>query len=294
MPGTTIWLYDESRAQTFTLRPESPSSANGLACKTYDLGAPESKENIDERMGRDGVSDNTSLHGRSVARFELELFGTQSYNRFQMLEDLKRFLDPTKRYYLNYKRYGETDVWRAIYRPDTYSCVVGPGSGRIPVSLQLIIPEGVYETPATEYSIRPSGTSVGMSYPFTAPYSFTPSAGTGIATIYVGGSRPVPFRMLMYGYQNSPVISDTDTGRKISFTANGGLNIPAGSYVEIDVEKGTALLNGDPNSSVYQYIDFGVSTWWKLRSEQNNRISVTASDSDGSAEVKLYVASRRF
>jgi hypothetical protein len=293
MPGTLIYFENADGGQ-LVIRPESPSANDTIICRTYDLGSPDPKASIEERVGRNGVNDNTSLHGASQAKFDLLITPGGSATQWQTLETLKAWLDPTKRYYLCYKRYGETDVWRAVYRPEPWALVVDKTGGvKLPVSVSLKLPEGCYESAPVAYDMRPSGAAVGFSAPFSAPFSLTPSSGTGAVSIVVGGTRPVPFKAYVYGGQTGPVIMDTDTGRKLSFTANGELSIPQGSYVEVDTEKGTALLNGDPNNSVYQYIDFTVSQWWALRGGETNRLTVSATTSDGSAQTIIYVASRR-
>ena len=294
MPGTLIQLYDGD-THYLTIRPFQPSAEDAIVCKNYDLGAPEVKTNVEERVGRNGVNDNTSLHGASVAKFDLVITPNDDETQWEALERLKGWLDPTKRYYLQYQRYGPgEELWSTVYRAEPWSLVVDKNGGnRLEVSVALSLPEGVWENEAVPYTLRPQGIAAGWSAPWSAPWSLTPSSGTGAVDIPVGGTRPVPFRVYIYGAQFAPVIMDTDTGRKISFTALGGLDIPLGSYVELDTEKGTALMNGDPNNSVYQYIDFSVSSWWALRPNDSNRITVSATTSDSVAQSILYVASRR-
>jgi len=293
MPGTLIY-FENAEGQQLILRQETPTAYDSIICRTYDLGSPEPKTSVEERVGRNGVNDNTTLHGASQAKFDLLLMADSDLTQWEVLENFKLWLDPTKRYYLCYKRYGEPETWRAVYRPEPWALVVDKlGGVKLSLSVSLKLPEGVYESTPVAYDMRPSGTAVGFSAPFSAPFSLTPSSGSGAVSIVVGGSRPVPFKAYIYGGQTGPVIMDTDTGRKLSFTANGELNIPQGSYVEVDTEKGTALLNSDPNNSVYQYIDFAVSQWWALRGDETNRLTVSATTSDGSAQTIIYVASRR-
>lgn len=293
MAGTLIYLENDLGEQ-FVIRPVQPRYTDLVFCRTYDLGSPEPKTNAEERTGRNGVNDNTSLHGASQVKFDLVITPEVGVTQWQRLEQLKAWLDPSKRYYVCYQRYGETDVWKAVYRPEPWSLVVDKNGGaKLPVSVSLALPEGCYESAAVPYTLRPSGLAVGFHAPFHAPFSLTPSSGTGVTSITVNGTQPVPFIAYIYGGQTSPVLMDTDTGRKISFTGSGGLTVPLGSYVELDTERGTALLNGDINNSVYQYIDFAVSTWWALRPNDTNRISVSALTSDGSAQTIIYVASRR-
>lgn len=293
MPGTLIYFEDIDGNQLI-IRPVYPSANDSIICTTYDLGSPEPKASIEERVGRNGVNDNTTLHGASEAKFSLLITPITGLTQWEALENLKAWLDPTKRYYLCYQRYGETDTWKTIYRPDPWALVVDKTGGvKLPVAVSLKLPDGCYESALVPYEMRPTGTAVGFSAPFSAPFSLTPSSGTGATSIDVGGTRPVPFKAYIYGAQTGPVITDTDTDRKLSFTALGGLDIPLGSYVEVDTERGTALLNGDVNNSVYQYIDFSISQWWALRAGETNRISVSATTSDGSAQTILYVAKRR-
>lgn len=204
MAGTLIY-FENAAGETFTIRPAQPSAGDAVVCSGYDLGAPDAKESIEERVGRNGVNDNTTLHGASVAKFDLQIFDGLSISRWAWYELLKQFLDPTKRYFLCYQRYGESEIWKAIYRADSWSHFVDPGSAqKLKISVQVKLPDGCYESPVTEYTLRPQGLAVGFSAPFSAPFSLTPSSGTGAVAIPVAGTRPVPFRVIMYGAHRWP------------------------------------------------------------------------------------------
>jgi len=105
----------------------------------------------------------------------------------------------------------------------------------------------------------------------------------GSVVISNGGTAPVFPVVRIYGSVTDPVITNTTTGRSVSFT---GLTIPAGHYVDIDMANETVLYDGITN--YYQYIlldDF----WWLA--EGNNTITITGT-LGGSGDRKIVVTYR--
>lgn len=293
--GTAIKLVSDDGTKELWIRKPTPNAADNILCQTWDSGFPEPRVSKEERTGQSGDRDDTYLHGGSLFTASIRIMNTDLVSLWETMDELEYWLAPEKRHYVSIAKPDGSDEYRAVYRADPMALVVDRKSHTmVEGSLQLVLPDGVYLSAETmRYSLRPLGAGVGFSFPHSFPLSLTPSSGGSSASIVVGGTRPTTFKAYIYGGQTGPVITDTDTGLKISFTALGSLTIPLGSYVELDFEEGTALLNGDPNNSVYQYIDFGVSDWWMLRPGEINRIAATATASDASAETIIEFNNRR-
>ena len=293
--GTTIRLLSDDGERELWIRKATPTAQDNIYCKNWDPGWPTPRESSEERTGQSGIRDDTYLHGSSVFRAELRIASTDLLSHWEVMDEFDYWFAPEARHYVVIAKPDGSDAWQARYRADPLSLVAEQKSHTIiDASLQLVIPDGVYESLETlSYTLRPLGTTAGITFPLTFPFEFTPSSGGGSVELVVGGSRPVAPKVYIYGGQNGPVITDTDTGVRLSFTALNGLDIPLGSYVEIDFLEGTALMNGDPNNSVYQYIDFSISSWWLLRPGEVNRIAVTATSSDGSAQTLIEYKNRR-
>lgn len=294
--GTQIKLVHEITGEELWLRRAQPTAFDSIYVSNWNVSMPQPRESVTEFTGQSGVRDDTYLHGASQFVAELQLLQGDYGSQWWVMDVMEEWFAPDARHWIYIARPGTEDWWRAQYRADPLSFVVGqPGHSIVPASLQLSIPAGVWESiTLNSYLIRPLGSNeMGVTFPITFPVTWDPANSGGAQEVTVGGTRLAPMIVRIYGDQTAPVLSDVDTGEKLSFTALGGLSIPLGSYVEIDFQAGTALVNGTPGNSVYQYIDFAISDWWFLRPGQINRLAVTASASDGSAQVVVEFRNRR-
>lgn len=294
--GTQIKLVHETTGAELWLRRAQPTAFDSIYVSSWNASMPEPRESSTELTGQSGTNDDTYLHGASEFVAELKLLSGNYGSHWWVMDEMEEWAAPDARHWVYVARPGGEDWWRAQYRAGPMAFVVGQkGHSIVEASLQLSIPLGVWESVTmNSYSLRPLGSNtVGVTFPITFPVTWDPSNSGGAQEITVGGKRPTPMVVRIYGGQTAPVISDVDTGDQLSFSALGGLSIPLGSYIEIDFQKGTALINGTPGNSVYQYIDFSISNWWLLRPNEVNRLAMTAAASDGSAQATVEFRNRR-
>jgi len=105
-----------------------------------------------------------------------------------------------------------------------------------------------------------SGT--GFTPPFTVPFTLG-AAVAGAMTITNAGSAPAPWTGRLDGPLTYPEISHAESGRRLSlaFTANGGIDLAAGQWIDLDSTHRSVLLNGVADRRTQLTVD---SEWWQL------------------------------
>lgn len=269
--GTSLTLVDQETE--FVIRPADPTFGLPVICREYDLGTPDVREATQDLTGYDGQQDDTRFIGARTFSCSLMIRDGLGWSKWQRLEALQKMLIPSKRLILKVRRDHWLQERSATCRPAPWSGSFNPTSAKyLEGSVSLRIPSGVFEsTEEYEYVIVAPTVSGGMSFTETLPMDFG-NSGSGSATLVpVLGNVPAPTKVIFYGDQTNPSISFPLTGETFRLT---GLTIPSGSYVVVDTAAGTVLMNG--SATVYNYVDWDVSTWPMLQPDTTNQITTTA------------------
>lgn len=122
----------------------------------------------------------------------------------------------------------------------------------------------------------------GFSVPFTPPFSLAASSG-GSVSIMNGGNRNAPWTARLDGPLQYPEIVHTQTGRRLflALEANGGVDLQAGQWLELDSNARSVLLNGTADRRSNLTVD---STWWELLPGSND-FTLRADDGTGSLTI---------
>lgn len=97
------------------------------------------------------------------------------------------------------------------------------------------------------------------------------------------GNAPTYPRIIINGPITGPVLDNITTGEHLSFP---GLVVPAGETLDIDMEKRIAYRNGNPQFSVYSFVDVFDSTFFALIPDINVlRLTGTAADENTHATL---------
>lgn len=261
---------------------------DGIALSQLDLGFPAIRAVGYDRADADGVDDETSYHGARTVSVALTMF-RGSLDAAVMLDRLRAFCGPTKRPTLFYKLAG-IEERKATLRVAQQSAPVGlPRKSLIDVQAQWSCPEGkMFSAVGDLANVSPAGsTEPGRAYDLVFDRTY-PSLAAGGQVVTVYGTVPTNPRIRIFGPCTNPRIENQTTGRKLEFTANGGIVIATGDYLEVDVSARTVRLNGltDVGSNLYGRLDFAVSKWWNLQPGVNLiRFYPTVSASPSVAEL---------
>lgn len=116
----------------------------------------------------------------------------------------------------------------------------------------------------------------GGEVPASIPFSLANGAN-GITTCENNGNSKAYPKIFLYGGMTNPVITNSTNGKSLTLTQVLG----AEDYVEIDIIKHTAVLNGTQN--VFKYIS---GDWWLLDKGQNT-LMLNATTPDGTAKAVI-------
>lgn len=84
--------------------------------------------------------------------------------------------------------------------------------------------------------------------------------------LYNQGTCDTPWTCRIFGPINEPVLTKTETGEQVKLTGDGGLNLTAGQFLDLDFENHTAKLGGTTNK--YRHIAIPDSVWFWLTPTQ--------------------------
>lgn len=119
--------------------------------------------------------------------------------------------------------------------------------GYMTADLEFLDRDGV-EYSAVEHvtSTPPETPGAGFAVPFTPPFSL-PAGVVGSFDATNAGRVPGPWTARILGPTNTlspPFVEHLGTGESLDFSANGGLEIPAGSWVDLDSSNRSVRLGG--------------------------------------------------
>lgn len=266
---------------------------DGIALSQLDLGFPAIRAVTYPRADGDGEDDETAYHGARVVSVALTMFRGGSAAAV-MVDRLRAFCGPKMRPRLVYRLNGQ-DERQATLRVTQQSAPVGlPRKSLIDVQAQWSCPTGkLFSTAQQLANINPAGAAEpGRAYDLVFDRTY-PSLASGGQTVTVDGNLETDPLIRIFGPCTNPKIENQTTGRKLEFTANGGIVLAVGDYLEVDVRNRTVRLNGlaDVGSNLYGRLDFAVSKWWALVPGVNLiRYYPVASASPSVAELTWYSA----
>jgi hypothetical protein len=280
----TLTLADgpDDGADRVVVRPAEPSASDGIACTEWDLGAPEVRYTAVPRPGADGTDQGAGFLGSRTVSLRLRIRGglDRTTDPVKTVRDAYWFHDklvsmchPQRSPELRIHRAGGPtagQTWTLALRGNPWSIVYGrQAAGFLDLQLTFTAPEGLLEGPLSPpyYTALASGEEQ-TEWKFPALFPKTFGAGTAnhpSVTLNVGGSSPIGPRIYINGPVTNPEVR-TDDGERFRFD---NLTLVTGQTVEINMETGvirlgnttTQVVSDDP--SVYQAVDFGVSTFWR-------------------------------
>jgi hypothetical protein len=237
--------------------------AAGYVCTELDLGSPDVRDVTNNRPDRHGIDDRTQFFGARVVSASVTAVASQGAIIDEVATMFGPYMTPAVRSELHYvlDRPGLPERV-LIVRADSYDFVVDNPEQR-DISLQFVASDPVARDPVGQQEAAWAGASGGVggrSYDLTFPRTYPAgSSAPAAATLYSPGDVPVSPLIRIFGPVTEASVRFSDGADPVG---NGSVGlvasyvIPAGSYVEVDCERRTAYLNGNPQLSVLTSLDW--------------------------------------
>lgn len=257
------------------IRPVNATAGDPIACRTWDLGAPEVRITSTPNPGADGVTETGGFTGARTVTFDLLIRGdgrntTGGHDPYWYVNALTAMCHPSRRPTLRIQRNDESSagkVWNLSLRGDPWSLAFERSSAAM-LNLQLtfIAASGAFESDLWTVTSGTANTVAATDWHFPAafPKGFGATSGSPVAKAEVLGTSPISPVLYVSGPAKNPYLRD-DLGQKFRFE---NLNLVAGQTVRIDMNAGTALVSdpetgwSDMSADVFHTVDFEDSTFW--------------------------------
>jgi hypothetical protein len=240
------------------------TDGNGFIVTTVDLGFPAVRVVADDLPGQDGSDDQTANFSSRSVQLTGHVFPSALGSRSKGLDALMPFLAPGARPTLTYAFDLDVDERNLDMRVSQWSNpVISPENSAF--SVQWVCPNPIaYTADYSEADIPPyAGSTEGRTYPLVYPRHYPTSGGGGSVATTLGTYAAWP-TVLFHGPCTDPALFWGTTAIVFS-----GITIALGDYLEVDARNRTALLNGDPGASRYNFLDFADTNWGPLQPGPN-------------------------
>lgn len=278
------------RLEATGLDPFELTDDNGFTVASINLGFPVVRTVSAARPDADGEDESTQFFGARAVSLSGFAYSTDTVGRQAVLDRLAAFQRPGVDVYL-YFTFEDAERRMRLRASQLGATISRPVFAPVQVSWRA--PDGIQE--AVDETVETAGASAdveaGRDYDLVYPRVYPASTPVGTFTVTNEGTVNVSPVLRLYGPCTNPRIENQTTGQALEFTANGGVTLASGEYVEVDVKERTVRLNGDATQSRYNRLDVSSSEWWQLVPGDNDlRYYPETFTSPASAEVRFRSA----
>lgn len=249
--------------------------ANGFLVSSFDPGYPPPRVVANDLPGQDGSDDQTAYFSARTVVITGSLIPSAQGSRAKAFDALAPFLAPGARPTLMFATDSDTDIRCLDMRVGQWTNPIDHPTNATAFSVQWVCPNPIaYDQTINEVDVAfATGSTSGRTYPRIYPLTYpTGGSSSGEATVVTGGTYASWPILRIFGPCANPSVIWLDPvlltplGPKVVFN---GLTVADGHYVEVDTRARTALLDGVPGSSQYNFVNFANTTWGPLQPGAN-------------------------
>lgn len=256
------------------LRPLNPTAGDPIACRRWDLGAPEVRITSTPRPGADGTTEGGGYFGARTVTLELLIRGDRAdtpngHDPYWYVQQLAGMCHPQRSPQLKLQRADESSggaAWYLALRGNPWALEYDRASAAmLTMTLTFTAPLGFLES--DDHIVNSAGTGINATdwhFPAKFPKTFGPATNNPFLTANVAGTAPISPVLYVTGPVTNPRLRD-DGNRVFGFN---NLTLADGETVRIDMGAGT-VLKADPSttvtnpaSDVFYTVDFATSSFW--------------------------------
>lgn len=237
----------------------------GYFCTDLNLGFPEVREVINNRPDQNGADDRTTLFGKRAITASITALAGAGAVIDDVASRFGPFMLPSARPVLHYvlDRPGAAERVMTLRAAGYDWSVAGPFQRDIQLSWVAAEPDARDPVVRSVNAFAGSSTAPGRTYNRGYPLIY-PVGGSAPTTgvITPGGDFPVRPKLLIYGPITAPAVTFTGPGGQLNtLYFQQWFTVGAGQWAEVDCERKTVTLNGDPNQPLATALDWQRSTW---------------------------------
>jgi hypothetical protein len=289
MALTGMTLTDPSSGLTVVIYPRDGVSSAGI-----DASAP-ARAQVEPRVGARGGVDTTAFLDEGVLSLSLLLYPGQftAQTPEGFLDEIAPLLDPRLRPVLTVTN----DAWPGKRQVTLrFDSIAKPWTDptQWPVQVNWTVPGACWEdalvTSAVINAFATDQTGTGLVFDVpglavtSAGITFPPTNTPAPSQVINPGTAAAQWTGLLYGPCTGPKLANDIAGLTLEFT--DALQLGQGSYLALDSQAQSALVNGDPLSDVTGLLNFGSSSWWQMNPGLNV-IRYYPTDADDGAVASL-------
>lgn len=276
-----------------TVQLDNP--AGGYFCQSLDLGYPAPRDVMTSRPDQPGVDDRTAFAGSRVVQIDVTALVGAGARIDAVASQFAPYMLASARPVLHYILDRPGTAERTItLRPSGYSWPI-VGANQRDIQLQFVAGDPWSSDPVVQTVIAWSGSSTiaGRTYPLTFNRIYPPGgSGAMFGTIRSHGDFPVQPKLRIYGPITSPIVgfnvSNQTSGPKPTVQFATGFIISAGQYVDVDTQRKTAYLMGDPTQPVIGQLNW-INLAWPLLSVMPAYTNVTLGGTSTTGVTQVQV-----
>jgi uncharacterized protein (DUF433 family) len=239
----------------------------GYFCTALNLGYPEVRDVTNNRPDQHGIDDQTMFYGKRVVTADIVADAAAGARIDEVMSDFAPFMHIDNKPVLHYvlDRPGAAERTLTLRATDYAASIAGADTREIHLSWIATDPFPLDATVQTGTAWA-AGVLAGRGYNLTFPRTYpTTSGGPGTTTYNIHNSGDVPVYPILRVY--GPI-----TGARVQLHNNDGSGdgavkfiasyiINSGAFVEVDMAKRVAYLNGNRQTPVLTAVDWLNSSW---------------------------------
>jgi hypothetical protein len=245
----------------------------GWVCTSLDLGWPEVREVTNPRPDQDGTDDRSRYFGSRGVSADIQTRAAWGVSVDDVASRFAPYMSPAARPTLHYVLDREGAPERVLtLRGSGYSWPI-EGGARRDIQLAWVAADPLPRSASTSTATAWSGSSSAPGRTYNLAYNpsrlYPPGGGAKVDADLVNyGDVAVAPLIRVYGPITAPVVdvwhwrsADASDEYHYALAFGASFVIGSGEYVEVDCERHTATLNGDPTASVVSSILWLGSSW---------------------------------
>lgn len=282
----TAWLKLGNLVQV--LEDESA----GYVCTSLDLGSPEVRAVVSNRPDHHGIDDRTRYYGARPITADIVAVAPDA-RIDEVAASFAPFMIPSNRPELHYVLDREDNPERVIVvRASDYGWPIA-GAEKRAIHLAFVASDPIAYDPTLHSAASWAGTGsdAGRIYDLTFPRTYPVGSIPPISgQVRTDGDVAVRPTILIYGPVVAPEVDFRDeSGGVQRFALKASATVDAGTWIEVNTDARTVLVNGDPGRNVIALVDWGRPSVWPIV-EPGITYTFTMTAAGGTNQVSQAVA----